>query len=69
MAVSELGSVAEIERWEAPVHRSWISVILSGIVHFARKKPLGFVGGCVVIMFMFAAQRGSGNPCPILQTS
>ena len=52
MAVSELGSIAEIEGWEAPVHRPWIARMLSGLGNFARKKPLGFVCGVIVITFM-----------------
>jgi peptide/nickel transport system permease protein len=52
MAVSELGGIAEIEGWEAPVQRSLPSRILSGLGNFARKKPLGFACGLVVIFFM-----------------
>jgi peptide/nickel transport system permease protein len=52
MAVSELGGIAEIEGWEAPVQRSLPSRILSGLGNFARKKPLGFFCGVVVIGFM-----------------
>jgi len=52
MAVSELGSIGEIEGWEAPVQRPFVSRVLSGLGNFARKKPLGFFCGTVVIGFM-----------------
>jgi peptide/nickel transport system permease protein len=78
MAVSELGGIAEIEGWEAPVQRSLPSRILSGLGNFARKKPLGFACGIVVIFFMIvgdvvpatinkiASTAGAGEPVPYL---
>jgi peptide/nickel transport system permease protein len=51
MAVSELGSIAEIEGWEAPVHKPLPVRFALGIKNFARKKPLGFICGFVVIFF------------------
>jgi len=52
MAVSELGSIAEIEGWTQPVQKPLFVRMLLGLRNFARKKPLGFVCGCVVIFFM-----------------
>jgi peptide/nickel transport system permease protein len=52
MAVSELGGIAEIEGWEAPVHKPLVIRMALGLKNFARKKPLGFACG-VVVMFFF----------------
>jgi peptide/nickel transport system permease protein len=52
MAVSELGGIAEIEGWQAPAQRGFFSRTWQGLVHFARKKPLGFICGAIVIFFM-----------------
>jgi len=52
MAVSELGSIAEIEGWTQPVQRPLLARMYLGLRNFARKKPLGFVCGCVVVFFM-----------------
>jgi ABC-type dipeptide/oligopeptide/nickel transport system permease subunit len=52
MAVSELGSIAEIEGWVQPVRKPFVSRILSGLWNFARKKPLGAACGLIVIFFV-----------------
>ena len=52
MAVSELGSIAEIEGWTQPVRRPFPQRILSGLYNFARRKPLGAVCGTMVIFFV-----------------
>jgi peptide/nickel transport system permease protein len=52
MAVSELGGIAEIEGWTQPRQRPLALRILTGLKNFARKKPLGFVCGVVVVFFM-----------------
>jgi len=51
MAVQELGGIAEVEGWEAPVHKPWQVRLARSLANFARKKPLGFVCGFVVIFF------------------
>jgi len=51
MAVQEVGSIGAVEEWEAPVDRSLPVRILWGLKNFARKKPLGFVCGVVVLFF------------------
>ncbi len=51
MAVSELGGIAEIEGWEAPTHKALPVRLALGLRGFARKKPLGFICGVVVIFF------------------
>jgi peptide/nickel transport system permease protein len=51
MAVSELGGIAEIEGWEAPAHKPFLVRLALGLKNFARKKPLGFVCGVVVVFF------------------
>jgi peptide/nickel transport system permease protein len=78
MAVSELGSIAEIEGWESPVHRPFLARVGSGLWNFARKKPLGFFCGLVVIFFMIIGDvvpslgnkaiktAGFGEPIPYL---
>jgi peptide/nickel transport system permease protein len=74
MAISELGGIAEIEGWESPVHRPLPARLLSGLTNFARKKPLGFVCGFVVIAFMIIpatlnkglSVAGAGQPVPYL---
>ena len=52
MAVSELGSIAEIEGWTQPVQKSLFQRVSSGLWNFIRKKPLGAFCGAVVIFFM-----------------
>ena len=52
MAVSELGSIAEIEGWTQPVQKSFFQRVFSGLWNFIRKKPLGAFCGAVVIFFM-----------------
>ncbi|MPZ47829.1 MAG: ABC transporter permease subunit [Dehalococcoidia bacterium] len=78
MAISELGGIAEIEGWEAPVLKPLPARILGGLSNFARKKPLGFFCGFVVIFFMIVgdvvpassnkilATAGFGEPVPYL---
>jgi peptide/nickel transport system permease protein len=52
MAVSELGGIAEIEGWTQARQRPLAIRILTGLKNFARKKPLGFVCGLVIVFFM-----------------
>jgi len=52
MAVSELGSIAEIEGWVQPVRKPFIQRLTGGLWNFTRKKPLGAVCGFIVIFFM-----------------
>jgi peptide/nickel transport system permease protein len=78
MAVSELGSIGEIEGWEQPPEYSLPSRIATAVYKFARKKPLGFVCGIVVIFFMIIGDMvpetankiistaGGGKPVPYL---
>jgi peptide/nickel transport system permease protein len=40
------------EGWTQPVQKPLFVRMLLGLRNFARKKPLGFVCGCVVIFFM-----------------
>jgi peptide/nickel transport system permease protein len=51
MAVSELGGIAEIEGWEAPAQQPFAVRLFRTIKSFARKKPLGFACGIVVVFF------------------
>src|SRR6266568_7420187 len=48
-ANQSLGSIAEIEGWGAVQDRSRPEKILSGLVNFARRKPLGFMCGIIVL--------------------
>ena len=52
MAVSELGSIGEIEGWVQPAQRGFLSRVWSGLANFCRKKPLGAFCGVIVITFM-----------------
>jgi ABC-type dipeptide/oligopeptide/nickel transport system permease subunit len=52
MAVSELGSIADIEGWTQPAQKPFLTRILSGLWNFARKKPLGAICGIIVLFFM-----------------
>jgi len=52
MAVSELGSIAEIEGWTQPARKAFFTRLFSGLLNFARKKPLGAFCGIVVVSFM-----------------
>ena len=49
MAVERLGGLGEIEGWTRPAERPPAVKILSGIATFARRKPLGFVCGLVIL--------------------
>jgi len=51
MAVQELGGIAEIEGWEAPVQKAAIIRLFGTLKSFARKKPLGLVCGVIVLFF------------------
>lgn len=51
MAVQEVGGIGALEEWEAPMDYSLPVRMLNGVTHFARKKPLGFICGLVVIFF------------------
>ena len=50
MAVQEVGSIA-LEEWEVQAERSLPARMFIGLKNFARKKPLGFICGVVVIFF------------------
>jgi peptide/nickel transport system permease protein len=52
MAVSELGSLAEIEGWTQPVQKPFFTRVFTGLINFARKKPLGAFCGIIVVSFM-----------------
>ncbi len=52
MAVSELGSIADIEGWTQPAQKPLFTRITSGLWNFARKKPLGAICGLIVLFFM-----------------
>jgi peptide/nickel transport system permease protein len=78
MAVQELGGIAEIEGWEAPVQKAALIRLFSSLKSFARKKPLGFICGVIVIFFFvigdvvpetvnhFAKTAGLGTPLPYM---
>ena len=52
MATNEIGNVSEIESWEATSEqKGFWARMSSGLVSFARKKPLGFICGLIVIFF------------------
>ena len=52
MATNEIGNTSEIESWESTYEaKSFLSRMSSGILAFARKKPLGFICGLIVIFF------------------
>lgn len=78
MAVSELGGIAEIEGWAAPVHRPYLHRIAQGLRKFVRTKPLGAACGLIVIFFCLIGDlvpettnrvtnfAGLGTPVPYL---
>jgi ABC-type dipeptide/oligopeptide/nickel transport system permease subunit len=51
MAVSELGSIAEIEGWTQPKQEPFITRMTKGLWKFCRRKPLGAVCGFIVVFF------------------
>jgi peptide/nickel transport system permease protein len=52
MATNEIGNVSEIENWDATSdQKSFMGRLFGGVGHFARKKPLGFICGLIVIIF------------------
>jgi peptide/nickel transport system permease protein len=51
MAVSELGSIADIEGWTQPKIDPVPLRMLKGIWKFCRRKPLGAVCGFIVVFF------------------
>ena len=52
MAVSELGSIEEIEGWQQPAQRSLPTRLASGLWRFVRKKPLGAFCGLLILFFL-----------------
>jgi len=52
MAVSELGSIAEIEGWTQPARKGFFSRLGHTLGNFARRKPLGAICGLIVIFFI-----------------
>ena len=52
MAVSELGSIADIEGWSQPQPRPFAVRAGRTIWNFARRKPLGAFCGLIVIFFV-----------------
>jgi len=78
MAVSELGGLVELEGWEGAAEQPFLSRVVSGIVKFARAKPLGAFCGFVVVFFMLigdlvpetvnkvSSVAGFGTPAPYL---
>jgi len=78
MAVSELGSIGEIEGWEQPEEKSLVSKTLTGMWKFTRRKPLGTICALVVIFCMIIGDlvpetvnkvtsvAGLGRPVPYL---
>jgi peptide/nickel transport system permease protein len=52
MAVNEIGNISEMENWEQTARKPLMGRIMENLTRFARKKPLGFVCGVIVIIFM-----------------
>src|SRR3954452_1774539 len=52
MAVQELGGIAEIEGWDTSGEKPFLQRVVSGVITFARKKPLGAICGFIVIFFI-----------------
>ena len=52
MAVQPLGGIAEIEGWRQERERAFPIRIVTGLITFARRKPLGFVCGMIVLTLM-----------------
>jgi peptide/nickel transport system permease protein len=52
MAVNEIGNISEMENWEQTARKPLMGRIMENLARFARKKPLGFVCGVIVIIFM-----------------
>ena len=78
MAVSELGSIAEIEAWTQEAQRGFLGRLGRALWSFAKKKPLGFACGIIVVFFMIVGdlvpetvnkiskEAGLGKPVPYL---
>ncbi len=49
MAVQGIGGIAEIEGWRQDQERSFPLKLITGLVNFARRKPLGFICGSIVL--------------------
>ncbi len=52
MAVQQLGGIAEIEGWQQEAERSFPVRVGQGLFNFARRKPLGFICGLIVLSMM-----------------
>jgi peptide/nickel transport system permease protein len=52
MAVQQLGGIAEIEGWQQERERSLPARVVTGLISFARRKPLGFICGLIVLGLM-----------------
>jgi peptide/nickel transport system permease protein len=49
MAVEQLGGITEVESWSIARERGPIDKVAIGLARFARRKPLGFVCGLIVL--------------------
>jgi peptide/nickel transport system permease protein len=52
MAVNQLGGIAEIEGWQSVRERSTLGKAVHGFLTFARRKPLGFMCGMIILTLM-----------------
>jgi peptide/nickel transport system permease protein len=52
MAVQQLGGIAEIEGWTHERERALPVKVVTGLISFARRKPLGFVCGLIVLVLI-----------------
>jgi peptide/nickel transport system permease protein len=69
MATNEIGNISEIENWQATEQKPLLSRLSGGLWAFARKKPLGFVCGLVVIFFFIVGDAVPAIGNKISQTA
>lgn len=73
-----MAEIASEFQWEAPARRTGLGRFASNVLSFSRKKPLGALGGAIVIFFIiigdlipeagnsFLSLLGLGHPLPYL---
>ena len=74
----EATSISDLENWTKPEQKSLRSRVFSGVMRFARKKPLGALCGVVILVLVIigdlipvtvnkvASTAGAGEPVPYL---
>lgn len=69
MATEEIGNISEIENWEGTAQEPFLPRTWHGLKQFARKKPLGFVCGIIVIFFFIIGDAVPATANKVIKTA